>query len=247
MTQPSDREMPFDIAPEVRALAGGQELRLLARMAADGPFECIVCGQEETASKATAAAVIIRAPKPVPGGTGTTAPQNRDLILLRLAHRSCLPSQVLDSSEVMEPGAASVSVSTAVQTVQGVLQPLLVLDFVSGLAAAAGPDERMDLIVGTLLKAGMTLVSDLATPLPGAPGFSVRIQRRKVSVWMPDGTPLLEASTVVRAPGWRKAVRDMGEITVLAGSGLGLHGGTEGLAEAIRAGHVAGARISVSN
>lgn len=247
MTQSSDRELPFDIAPEVSALAGSQELRLLARMAADRPFECIMCGQEGTASKATAAAVIIRAPKPVRDGTGTTAPQNRDLVLLRLAHRSCVPSRVLDSDEVMEPGAASVGVSTAVLMVCGVPQPLLLLDFVSGLGAVVGPDDRVDLVVSNLLEAGMTLVSDLAAPLPRAPGFSVRIRRGKVSVWLPEGTALLEEGTVVRAPGWRKAVKALGEITVLAGSGLGLNGGADSLAEAVRAGHVAGARISVSN
>ena len=168
MTQSSDRELPFDITPEVSALAGSQELRLLARMAADGPFECIMCGQEGTASKATAAAVIIRGRRNLfRDGTGTTAPQNRDLVLLRLAHRiRARLSRVLDSGEVMEPGAASVGVSTAVLMVRGVPRPLLLLDFVSGLGALAGPDDRVDLVVSKLLEAGMTLVSDLAAPLP---------------------------------------------------------------------------------
>jgi hypothetical protein len=246
MTEPSDRELPFDVAPAVRALAGDQDLRLLAQMAAE-PFECIACGQEGTASKTAASAVIIRAPKVIRGGSAVTVSPNRDLMLLRLAHRSCLPSQIIDTDEVMEPGEASVGVSTAMFVVRGMPQPVLLLDFVSGFAAQAETDGRVDLLVSSLLKAGMALVTDLWSPLPRAPGFSVRMRRGKVSVWAPDGRALLEESEVVRAPGWRKVVRDLGEVTVLAGSGLGLSVGTDGLAEAVRAGRVAGALIQVSN
>jgi hypothetical protein len=37
--QPPSRALPSDIALEVAALAGGQELRMLSRMAAAGPLE----------------------------------------------------------------------------------------------------------------------------------------------------------------------------------------------------------------
>jgi hypothetical protein len=39
--QPPSRALPSDIAPEVAALAGDLELRMLARVAAAGPFECV--------------------------------------------------------------------------------------------------------------------------------------------------------------------------------------------------------------
>jgi hypothetical protein len=239
--------LPFDVAPEVAALVGDQELRMLARMAATGPFECVACGREGTAGKATTAAVAIRARKTVRGGTGETVSPERDLTQLRLAHRSCLPSAVFESDQVMEPGDAAVNVTTGMLAVEGVPQPLLLLDFVSAVSTPSGPDGRADMLIGMLLETGMTLVSDLHAPLPRAPRYSVKIRRRKLSVQCQGHKALVEEMKVNRAPGWRKAVEDQGEVTVLAGSVLGLHAGFDGLTEAIRAGQVAGARVAVSS
>jgi hypothetical protein len=44
--QPPSRALPSGIAPEVAALAGDQELRMLARMAAAGPLEPSRAGTE---------------------------------------------------------------------------------------------------------------------------------------------------------------------------------------------------------
>jgi hypothetical protein len=244
---PPDRGLPFDVAPEVAALVGDQELRLLARQAAAGPFECVACGREGTAGKAATAAVAIRARRAT-RGTGSASPPGRELTLLRLAHTSCLRSQVIDSDEVLEPGDAAVNVSTAVLAGQGVPQPFLLLDFVSGISAApAGPDGRSDMLISMLLEEGMTLVSDLQAPLPHAPRLSVMIRRGKLSVQCQGRKPLVEEMKVIKAPGWRRAVKAQGEVTVLAGTALGLHAGFDGLGEAVRAAHVAGARVSVSS
>lgn len=239
--------MPFDVAPEVAALAGDQQLRLLARQAATGPFECVACDREGTAGKTRTVAVAIRARKAVRGATGTTVSQDRDLTVVRLAHRSCLPSAVFDSGQVAEPGDAAVNVTTGVLPVNGVPRPLLLLDFVSSVGYPAGPHDRGDMLIDMLLEDGMTLVSDLRAPLPRAPQFTVRIRRGKLSVQCQGHKPLVEEMKVNKAPGWRKAVKDQGEVTVLAGSVLGLHAGFDGLAEAVRAGQVAGARVSVSS
>src|SRR5437763_1696911 len=128
---PSDHVLPFDVAPEVAAIVGDQELRLLARQAAAGPFKCVACHRDGTARKGTASAVAIRAWRPARTGTDGTARATRALTLLRLAHTSCLLSQVLDSDEVLEPGDATVNVSTAMLAGHGDARPLLLLDFVS--------------------------------------------------------------------------------------------------------------------
>jgi hypothetical protein len=73
--------LPFDVAPEVADLAGLQELRTLARMANAGPFVCLSCGREGTASKATATAVVV---------TISGRPPGKERMMMRLAHRSCL-------------------------------------------------------------------------------------------------------------------------------------------------------------
>jgi hypothetical protein len=91
------------------------------------------------------------------------------------------------------------------------------------------------MLISMLLEAGTTLVTDLQAPLPRAPRFSVRIRRGKLSVRCQDQKPLVEEMKVIKAPGWRKAVKGQGEVIVLAGSALGLHAGFDGLAEAVRA------------
>jgi hypothetical protein len=242
---PPDDALPFDVAPAVAVLAGDQELRKLARMAAAGPFECVACGREGTAGKSTTTAVAIRARKTARGGAGTTASADRDLTLLRLAHRSCLPSGVFDSDLVAEPGDAAVNVTTGMLPVDGVPRPLLLLDFVSSVGYPAGPDGRADMLMDMLLENGMTLVTDVRALLPRAPRLTVRIRRGKLSVQCQGHKPLVEEMRVNKAPGWRRAVRDQGEVTVLAGSALGLHAGFDSLAEAVRAGQVAGARVPV--
>jgi hypothetical protein len=68
-----------------------------------------------------------------------------------------------------------------------------------------------------------------------------------VSVQCQGHKPLVEEMKVNTASAWRKAVKDQGEVTVLVGSALGLHAGFDGLAETVRAGQVAGARVSVSS
>lgn len=245
--QPSDDALPFDVAPEVAALAGDRQLRLLARQAAAGPFECVKCGQEGKAGKKRTVAVAIRARKAVRGTTGTTASPDMDLTLVRLAHRSCLPSAVFDSGRLAEPGDAAVNVTTGVLPVDGVPRPLLLLEFVSSLGYPAGPGDRGDILIDSLLEDGMTLVTDHRAQLPRAPQFTVRIRRGKLSVRRQGHKPLVEKMRVNKAPGWRKAVKDQGEVAVLVGSALGLHAGFDGLAEAVRAGQVAGARVCVSS
>jgi hypothetical protein len=239
------RPWPFTVAPEVADLVGDQELRLLARLAAFGPFECIACGREATAAVAVAAAVAVRTAKTAASRGATVASSGRDLILLRLAHRSCLESQVIDSDRMPALAEDTVFAATAMQAGQPGPRPLLLVDFTAGAAAPAGPDGRADLLIRSLLEAGMTLVTDLATPLPQAPGFSVRIRRGKVSILDPAGAALAEGLTPVLVPGWQDAVRASSEVAVMAGSGLGLESGSGGLADAVRQGQVAGGRVPV--
>jgi hypothetical protein len=243
---PAGRGLLFDVAPDVAALVGDQELRLLARQAAAGPFECAACGREGTAAKGTAAAVAVRARRTARSDTSGSSPKEEELTLLRLAHAACLRSQVIDSNQVLEPGGAAVNVSTGMLAHYGVPRPLLLLDFVSGISAPAGPDGRSDLLITTLLEDGMTLVSDIQSPLPHAPRFSVRIRHGKLSVQCQGRKPLVEEMKVIKAPGWRKAVKDHGEVTILAGTALGVHAGLDGLTEAVRAARVAGALVRIS-
>ncbi|HEY3958631.1 MAG TPA: hypothetical protein VGM53_35150 [Streptosporangiaceae bacterium] len=227
--------LPFEVADEVAAAVGMEELRLLARMAGAGPFGCWACGQEGTASQQTAAAIVVR-------GRGD------ELTLLRLAHQSCLRSQVLRDDRVEKatfPSTTDVSVSTALLAGGHGPRAALILDF-TGSAAAPGPGGRTDLLISGLLSAGMGLIGDITIPPPTAPGFSAVLRRRKISITHRDGTPLVEEGDVTRIPGWHAAVRRTGQITVLAGSALGLEAGADGVTRAAREGRLAGGQIRVT-
>lgn len=229
--------LPFESSAEVTTAVGGEELQLLARMAADGPFECWDCGQEGTASQQTAAAVVVR-------GRGD------ELTLLRLAHRSCLRSQVLRDDRVTKaafPQETDVSVSAALLPGDNGPRAALILDF-TGSAAAAGPGGRTDLLISSLLSAGMSLVSDITIAPPPAPGFSAVIGRSTVGITHHDGTPLLaEGTGLTPVPGWHKAARRTGQITVLAGPALGLQTqGADGVTRAAREGRLTGGQVRIT-
>ena len=66
--------------------------------------------------------------------------------------------------------------------------------------------------IHSLLEDGMTLVTDHRAQLPRAPQFTVRIRRGKLSVRRQGHKPLVEEMRVNKAPGWRKAVEDQGEV-----------------------------------
>jgi hypothetical protein len=94
----------------------------------------------------------------------------------------------------------------------------------------------------------MTLVTDIYLPLPRTSGFFARVGRKTVGVWSSDGTALLAEDEVLMPPGWRRAIKKTGEITVLAGSGLGLEkGNVDGAIAVARLGRLVGGRVSVQH
>jgi hypothetical protein len=238
--------LPFDIAPEVADLVadlvGLQEFQTLARMANAGPFECLSCKREGTASKATATAVMVMTSGRPPG---------HERIMLRLSHRSCLVSQILVVSEkdISPQSESNVTVIAALLRNSDGPRPMLLVDFWTSLIdPGAGPDGGTDLAVSNLLQAGMALVTDIYSPLPRASGFFARVGRRTVGVWDSDGRALLAEDEVLMPPGWRRAIKKTGEITVLAGSGLGLEkGNVDGAVTVARLGRLVGGRISVQH
>lgn len=231
--------LPFDVAPEVAELAGLQELRTLARMADAGPFDCLACEREGTASKATATAVVV---------TFSGRPPGKERMMMRLAHRSCLASQIFvsEGDMTLQPETDVTAVAALLRGSDGP-QPVLLLDFWTALTdPGTGPDGGTDLVVSNLLRDGMTLATDIFSPLPPASGFSARVGRRTVAIHDPHGRVLLAEAEVITPPGWRRAIKKAGEITVHAGSGLGLGtGNLDGAVEVARLGHLVGGRVSV--
>jgi hypothetical protein len=247
MAESSRVFFPFQAAAEVVELVGEQELRVLSRMAAREPYECVLCGRDGTASRESATAVVIQTR--AVGKAGAAADQT--LFLLRLAHRSCTPSRIIADADITAQVSdhQSVQVSAAVLTPTGAgahggRRALLLVDFPSAVSTMPGPDGRSDLLVGSLLEAGMSLVGDIEVEPPPAPGFRVVTDWRTVSIWGPDEA-LVEDANLVTPPGWKKAAKASGEVTVIAGAGLGADSGPGGLAAASRAGQLAGGVVAL--
>lgn len=233
-------DLPFDVSGEVAKLVGLQELRTLARIANAEPFECLSCEREGTASKATATAVVV---------TISGRPPGQERMMLRLAHRSCLLSQILvvNENDVTLQSESNVTVVAALLRGPDGPRPVLLLDFWTSLTdPGAGPDGGTDILVSRLLHAGMALVTDIDAPLPRAPGFSARVGRKTVGVWGLGGIPLLAEDEVLMPSGWRRVIKKDCEITVLAGTGLGLEkGNLDGTMAVARLGRLVGGRVSV--
>jgi hypothetical protein len=240
---PETDRLPFEVAREVIELTGIEELRFLARMADAGPFECVICKREGTARKTTTAVVVLEISGRPPG---------RERTMVHLAHRTCSTSQVrsIGEDDVQLNAESTVIGTTGLIGGPGRRQrPLLILSFMTSLTAGPGGP---DILVSSLVTDGMAVVRDLHQEVPLAPRFSASIKRETISLWDPHGKKLLIESEVSMLPGWRETVRDQGEVTVLAGSGLGLESGIEsGIVEVdritavARLGRVVGGRVRV--
>jgi hypothetical protein len=238
---PEIAPLPFEVADEVVHLTGIDGLRTLARMADAGPFECVVCQGEGTASKATTVAVVFNI-------SGRPAGQERAFI--NLAHRSCTRSQVITvgQDEMKLKSETEVLTTTGLISGRGGRQrPLLIISFQTSITAGPGGP---DILVNDLLRDGMAVVRELRQKVPRVSRFSASIRHETVSVWDPHGGLLAEGE--VSMPAWREAVKGQGEVTVLLGSGLGLESGQESgiidvdrIAEVARLGRLVGGRVRV--
>ena len=234
--------LPFEIADEVVHLTGIDELRTLARMADAGPFECVLCQGEGTASKTTTVAVVFNM---------SGRPAGKERAFVNLAHRSCTRSQVITVSqdEITLKSETDVLTTTALISGRGGRpRPLLIISFQTSITAGPGGP---DILVTNLLSDGMIVVQELRQTVPCVSRFSASIRNETVSVWDPHGGKLL-AEAEVSMPAWREAVKDQGEVTVLLGSALGLESGQESgiidvdrITEVARLGRLVGGRVRV--
>lgn len=239
---PEIAHLPFEVADEVVQLTGIDGLRTLARMADAGPFKCVICQGEGTASKATTVSVVFNT---------SGRPVGQERAFINLAHRSCTRSQVITVSqdEMTLKSETDVVTTTALISGRGGRpRPLLIISFQTYITAGPGGP---DILVSNLLGDGMTVVRELRQKVPLVSRFSASIRNETISVWDPHGGKLL-AESMVSMPAWHEAVKDQGEVTMLLGSGLGLESGLESgiidvdrIDEAARLGRLVGGRVRV--
>jgi hypothetical protein len=243
LDDPRTSRMPFEAVTKVTELTGIEQLESLARMADAGGFKCIFCKYDGVASKtSTVAVVFVIAGRPV----------GQELTLVHLAHRTCSSSCVLVIAEDdMQLAAASTVIGTSALLLgrHGRQRPVVIIDFLTSLTA--GPDGP-DLLVRRFVTDGMAVMRDLRREAPLASGFTASIRGETLSLWDPRGTKILIDLELSIIPAWREIVRRKGEVTVLAGSGLGLESGQDTsivemdrIIEVARLGRLVGARIQV--
>ncbi|NUW47003.1 hypothetical protein [Nonomuraea rhodomycinica] len=227
--------MDLDVSAEVEPLVTAADLELLAAEAAGG-YACLACDQP---GRLPAAAVVLR---------------DGDAMLLRLAHRECARSGVVEvpglaaALTAAEPEARAVA---ALVPVGGEVEPVLLVEISVNVSTPAG-GERVDAVVSWALQHGLHLVAALDTALDVAAGWRVELPGASaLRVDGPGGT--LFDGTVTFAPKWRRAVIERGSCGVLLGVGLRLEQAPQGWADALdriaavgRAGRLAGGLVAVA-
>jgi hypothetical protein len=240
----------IEVSPEVVALAGASGAAEFDQLASEGPYECPACQRPGTVSTDGTSAVIVRAANP-------------PITILALAHRACLPSQVLDVASVtVRPDCDPVSYSWVSQQPGGP-EARMLLDYPSGAAIGTPAGEEVDLLVTGLLEAGMELITNLdAMSPPPCAGLTAQIDGDVVIIW--QRTTALFTGSLDRLRNWQHAAAGAGEIVVLAGADVftsatrdmpGARGDAavydggdlrSSLAAAVGAGRVVGGRVTVT-
>ena len=135
-------DLPFDVSGEVAKLVGLQELRTLARIANAEPFECLSCERQRIAQA--------RPPRPQWWSRSSGRPPGQERMMLRLAHRSCLLSQILvvNENDVTLQSESNVTVVRALLRGPDGPRPVLCSIFWTSLTdPGAGPDGGTDILV----------------------------------------------------------------------------------------------------
>jgi hypothetical protein len=242
--------MEIDISPEVAALADtdvAAEVRHLA--ADDGAFVCPACERPGDTAADPVSAILVRAPQ-LPGP------------ILSLAHRACMPSQVVDVPEVTVLPPEEPTAYFWVSHQAGDPAAWVILDYPAGAVAGTSAGEEVDLHISTMLKAGMELVT--STDRAPQPAGMVTIRIRDAAISIHHARLTLITVPLAWLEDWRDQATRSGEAVLLTGAGV-FTGATPSyppetadgasynggelqplLEKAIAAGVIAGARVPVT-
>jgi hypothetical protein len=245
----------IDVAPEVAAELGAEQIERLAGDAWDRAIPCWECGQD--LAPAEPAAVLLIQPVDYGQGTvrfavhahrGCAISEIRKVTMAELAARNALDAEESDAPDVDV-------VATLWKYGQGTgrftVYPLVMFSYRGDLTEIGGGPERQDLLVSAFLAEGWHLVTGLDRTYPRAPaGWRLRYfgtrEAGQLDLFSHRG---LETSTTVHPERrWRLAVAEARMALVVHGSQYLADWATKGPAavnEAVRAGSLVAAIVPV--
>jgi len=201
-------------APEVSELLSEDDLDTLHRQAVTG-YRCLICQQNGDLAAGPAAVVVRIGPAPGEG------PDGAQVAHVRLAHRGCARSGVVDTptTSLAPPAEAGMTATAAViPGAGGGLRALLIIEPSAQMSSVAGPGERGNPILDRMLTDGLHLLPRLADAPPHSPGWLLRLPTRwKAAVLGPDGETYY-AGELEQPRVWRQLTRRRRSAELLAGN-----------------------------